>query len=612
MKCCWKRFFFLLGTVFLIRWQNLLKSYVLKSLDGSLPSFYCLHGSINQFQPPNNWPAETGTVLFLLGLFSGKKLAFATAVSLSVSDREVDTSFAHAADGHARAVAGPKSLWLGSGWEMWSPWEGVGLVCGQVLLLSTLGMGWVFPTESMESESCAKAVGFWEQSYCILSGTVGLEQFSSAKLWKLQCVLPVTKPPQFVHYQSIFGFNHMLCFCLTLIFPHIAAFFEFGVDGNTHTEPHSLFSVINSVIFNVNISCWIFQTHFWNTKSSSPVWHGTFLHSFQKCLEEKREQFLPLRETIHLLLWGIVWNKQIELAHRKIPVNNSSKTVSFSFVQYQAYGDESCEISRVTAVPIVLTFNFWSVTGFFFFFSSCFSKTKGSMVGGPVEIYLQKNPSAGEIRLMHTSVDKTCASLPWGWWDLQILKSAVVTLLSEEEADHAVTSSKGRTVFKCHLQLLSVQSGCFLAEKGWALVSWIQSEKDGILLNLGNLLSSDCQDQYRASAGRCAGNMGGPSAGLAQDSGYLLWCHLADTKSSPSVNRAGEHFWHAEWAYATSVSENVHQNAESCALGPERWHPRKQSLLGHRLVGGLGEKHGVFSTSEGVLFGADGENWIIF
>lgn len=99
---------------------------------------------------------------------------------------------------------------------------------------------------------------------------------------------------------------------------------------------------------------------------------------------------------------------------------------------------------------------------------------------------------------------------------------------------------------------------------------------------------------------------------FARDSGCSLWCHFADTKSSPVVNGTGGHFRHAEWPYATSISKNTHQNAESCALGPEKWQPRKQSLLGHSLVGGLGEKHGLFSASEGVLFGVDGENWIIF
>lgn len=32
-----------------------------------------------------------------------------------------------------------------------------------------------------------------------------------------------------------------------------------------------------------------------------------------------------------------------------------------------------------------------------------------------MEIYLETNSSAEEIRLMHTSVDKTWVSLPWGW-----------------------------------------------------------------------------------------------------------------------------------------------------------------------------------------------------
>lgn len=61
-----------------------------------------------------------------------------------------------------------------------------------------------------------------------------------------------------------------------------------------------------------------------------------------------------LGETIHSLLRGIVWNKQIQLAHRLHKLNNSPKTVSFRFVQHQAY-DESCETSRGVSIPIVLT-----------------------------------------------------------------------------------------------------------------------------------------------------------------------------------------------------------------------------------------------------------------
>lgn len=49
------------------------------------------------------------------------------------------------------------------------------------------------------------------------------------------------------------------------------------------------------------------------------------------------------------------------------------------------------------------------------------------------------------------------------------------------------------------------------------------------------------------------------------------------------------------------MSENTHQNAESCPLDPEKWHPRKQSLLECSLVRGLGKKHGLFPASEGVF-----------
>lgn len=86
-----------------------------------------------------------------------------------------------------------------------------------------------------------------------------------------------------------------------------------------------------------------------------------------------------------------------------------------------------------------------------------------------------------------------------------------MTLLTEEEAEHTVPRSKGGIVFKCYLQSLDVQSGWLLAGKGWALVTSMRLEKDGIFLNLRRVLSSDHQDQHRASAGECVGNISGAS-----------------------------------------------------------------------------------------------------
>lgn len=45
------------------------------------------------------------------------------------------------------------------------------------------------------------------------------------------------------------------------------------------------------------------------------------------------------------------------------------------------------------------------------------------------------------------------------------VRGAVVTLLTEEEPEHAVTRSK-RLVFKCILQSLGMQNVWLLAEKG--------------------------------------------------------------------------------------------------------------------------------------------------
>lgn len=52
---------------------------------------------------------------------------------------------------------------------------------------------------------------------------------------------------------------------------------------------------------------------------------------------------------------------------------------------------------------------------------------------------------------------------------------------------------------------------CKVAGKGWARVTLIQLEKDGILLNLRKALSSDHQDQHHASAGECVRNFYGVS-----------------------------------------------------------------------------------------------------
>lgn len=225
-----KTFLFLLGTVFLIRWQNLLIKLRAEKLRELPSSFFLLSPCVCQTVPnPEQLANWNWYSPFLTGLvFRGRVGICHCCVACSVWHR----------GGHLLLpLTATHQQWLLPSLSLaGKPLRNVITVgvhmcahlcwsAGRLFLLSSLGMGWVFPTENMESELCAKIVGFQEQSYCVLLRTIGLEQHSSAKLWKLHFSLPVTKPPQFVHYQSIFCFNHMPCFCHTLIFPRNVAFF---------------------------------------------------------------------------------------------------------------------------------------------------------------------------------------------------------------------------------------------------------------------------------------------------------------------------------------------------------------------------------------------------
>lgn len=82
-----------------------------------------------------------------------------------------------------------------------------------------------------------------------------------------------------------------------------------------------------------------------------------------------------------------------------------------------------------------------------------------------MEIYLETNSSAGEIRQVHSSIED------FGFFALGMVRpvdsgGSTVTLLAEEEAEHAGTRSKRRIGFKCRLQSLSMQSVWLLAVKG--------------------------------------------------------------------------------------------------------------------------------------------------
>lgn len=74
----------------------------------------------------------------------------------------------------------------------------------------------------------------------------------------------------------------------------------------------------------------------------------------------------------------------------------------------------------------------------------------------------------------------------------------------------------------------------------------MQLEKDVMLLNLGKVLSSDCQDQHPASPGGCVGNTYGASTGLLGTQAVYSGATWQTQKCSPSRNRAGRRFQHLE------------------------------------------------------------------
>lgn len=135
-KSCWKCFFFC-GALFSCSDGKTGHQLCFEKLRGLL-SFFLL--SLCKYQ---SVPQTTGHMKlvqpFSYSVCFQEMLGFATAVSLAAFDMEADTS--------APAVPGPKSLWLGSSWGMWS-WMGYGegtpmcapvAVNRHVFLLSSLG-----------------------------------------------------------------------------------------------------------------------------------------------------------------------------------------------------------------------------------------------------------------------------------------------------------------------------------------------------------------------------------------------------------------------------------------------------------------------------------------
>lgn len=85
------------------------------------------------------------------------------------------------------------------------------------------------------------------------------------------------------------------------------------------------------------------------------------------------------------------------------------------------------------------------------------------------------------------------------------MRGVVVTLLAEEKTEFP-DQREGLVLSAVCKHLM-----CKVAGKGWALVTLMQLEKDGILLNLRKVLSSDHQDQHCASAGERVRNIYGVS-----------------------------------------------------------------------------------------------------
>lgn len=113
----------------------------------------------------------------------------------------------------------------------------------------------------------------------------------------------------------------------------------------------------------------------------------------------------------------------------------------------------------------------WLIFGQLVDFSVSFSNSRGSTVGGPMEIYLETNPTAGKTRLRHSVIDKIWAFCLWVVETLWYCKhSCDLPFWWDKKCCHQI---RGKGWFNpcCHLQL---QHGCLLVEWGWALVILMQ------------------------------------------------------------------------------------------------------------------------------------------
>lgn len=178
-----KMFLFLLGSVFLIRWQNLLRKLCAEKHRG-LPSFLFLLSSWEYQSVPTpkqlagwNWYSP-----FLTGpAFRGKAGICHCCVACGVwqGDRHLLGPYCwwpHTSSGWSQA-----SL---RGWEVVEKCDGSQGVWVCPCVPSCVGQQAGFPTPliwhglgipNTESELCAKIVGFQEQLYCVLWKSIGLE-----------------------------------------------------------------------------------------------------------------------------------------------------------------------------------------------------------------------------------------------------------------------------------------------------------------------------------------------------------------------------------------------------------------------------------------------------
>lgn len=157
------------------------------------------------------------------------------------------------------------------------------------------------------------------------------------------------------------------------------------------------------------------------------------------------------------------------------------------------------------------------------------------------------------------------------------MRGEVVTLPAEEKTEFPDQREELVLSATCN-HLMCKVSGCWLGRVGHWL-PWCSRRK----VEFCWISERHCHLIIRTSTVHLLENVSETFMGCPQVSwglGLLVLVPLWRHKIQPFSDQGRRTFWHAEWPYPVSVSENVHPNAESCALGSEKWHPSKQSLLG--------------------------------